>query len=76
MMLVMAVPQFFTGGKFAVASTHNPNAYMFVSVIAVAANVAVAIYQIYTIAKTKRNPLKDEIFTELKSYKEIKKANI
>ena len=34
MMLVMSVPQFFTGGKFAVASTHNPTAYMVVSIIA------------------------------------------
>jgi hypothetical protein len=75
MMLVMSVPQFFTGGKFAVASTHNPTAYMVVSVIALAANVAVAIYQIRTITKTKINPFKDEIFTELKSYKEIKNAN-
>jgi hypothetical protein len=76
MMLVMSVPQFFTGGKFAVASTHNPTAYMVVSVIALAANVAVAIYQIRTIAKTKRNPLKDELYTELNSYKEIKDSNI
>lgn len=76
MMVVMSVPNFFTKGRFAVVSTHNPNAYMFVSVIALAANAAVAIYQIRTIVKTKRNPLKDELFIELESYKEIKKANI
>jgi hypothetical protein len=76
MMLVMTVPQFFTGGKFAVVSTHNPNAYMFVSIIALAANVGVAIYQVHTIVKTKRNPFKDELYTDLKSYKEIKEENI
>jgi hypothetical protein len=76
MMVVMSVPNFFTEGKFAVASTHNPDAYMFVSVIALAANVGVAVYQIYTITKTKRNPLKDEIFTELKSYKAIREENV
>jgi len=75
MMLVMSVPEFFTAGKFAVASSHNPDAYMFVSVISLVFNAGVAVYQIRTIAKTKRNPLKDELYTELKSYKEIKKAN-
>ena len=75
MMLVMCFPEFFTAGKFAVASTHNPTAYMVVSVIALAANAGVAIYQIATIIKLKRNPLKDELYTELKSYKEIKDAN-
>lgn len=75
MMVVMCFPQFFTVGKYAVKSTHNPTAYMIVSIIALAANAAVAIYQIYTITKTKRNPLKDELYTELKSYKEIKNSN-
>ncbi|SHI01105.1 DUF5692 family protein [Clostridium grantii] len=76
MMIIMSVPQFFTGGKFAVPSTHNPAAYMTVSVIAILANLAVAIYEIYVITKTKRNPLKDDLYKELKSYQEIKKANI
>ena len=76
MMVVMCFPEFFTAGKFAVVSTHNPTAYMVVSVIALAANAGVAIYQIRTIAKTKRNPFKDELYTELKSYKEIKDSNI
>ena len=75
MMLVMSVPQLFTGGKFAVESTHNPTAYMVVSIIALASNVAVAVYQIRTIAKTKRNPLKDDLYIELSSYKEIKNSN-
>lgn len=76
MMLVMIVPEFFTAGKYAVASTHNTTAYMIVSVIALAANVAVAVYQIYTIRKYKRNPLKDEIYPELNSYKQIKAENM
>ena len=75
MMLVMSVPQLYTGGMFAVESTHNPTAYMVVSIIALASNVAVAIYQIRTIVKTKRNPLIDELYTELSSYKEIKNSN-
>lgn len=76
MMVVMTVPQFFTEGKYAVASTHNPKAYMVVSVIALVVNIAVAIYQVYTIIKYKKNPFKDEIYSELDAYKKIKNANI
>lgn len=76
MMVVMIFPGFFTGGKYAVASTHNPRAYMVVSIIALAANILVALYQVYTIVKNKNNPLKDEIYTELKSYNAIKKSNM
>lgn len=76
MMVVMSFPEFFTSGKFAVASTHNPKAYMFVSVIAIVSNLAVAVFEIYIIAKTKRNPLKEELYVDLKSYKEIKNENI
>ncbi|MBN1050990.1 hypothetical protein DVW05_02865 [Clostridium botulinum] len=76
MMVVMIFPGFFTGGKYAVASTHNPRAYMVVSIIALAANILVVAYQVRTIVKNKKNPLKDEIYTELKSYNTIKKSNM
>lgn len=76
MMVVMIFPGFFTGGKYAVASTHNPRAYMVVSIIALVANILVVAYQVYTIVKNKKNPLKDEIYTELKSYNTIKKSNM
>ena len=56
----------------AVASTHNPTAYITISIIAFVANFAVAIFQIYTIINAKTNPLKDELYTELDSYKKIK----
>lgn len=76
MMIVMTFPNFFTVGKYAVASTHSPTAYYTISTIALIANVAVAIYQVYIIVKNKKNPLKDELYTELETYQKIKKANI
>lgn len=76
MMVVMTVPNFFTIGQHAVASTHNPTAYYLVSVIALAFNVGVAIYQLNTIIKNKKNPLKDELYTELATYQKIRQANV
>lgn len=75
MMLMLTIPNFFVQGTFAVASTHNPAAYYTISIIALAANVAVAVYQIYTIIKYKKNPLKDELYTHHKSYQTIKAEN-
>lgn len=54
---------------FAITSTHNPSALMTLSILALIANVGVFAYEIYTISKTKRNPLKQEIYTHLGSYK-------
>ena len=36
------------------------------------ANVAVLVYMIYKVAKTKRNPYKAELYTDLKEYQAIK----
>lgn len=54
---------------FAIASTHNPNALMTLSILSLIANMGVFIYEVYTVVKTKRNPLKEEMYTHLESYK-------
>ena len=76
MMIVMAFPNFFTTGKYAIASSHNTTAYYLVSIIALVFNLGVAVFEIYTCIKMKKNPLKDEIYSELDTYKKIKDANI
>lgn len=55
----------------AVQSTWNPAAMWTLSITALVVNVAVLIYQIYTIVKFKKNPLQDELYTHLETYKEI-----
>lgn len=75
MMLMMTVPDFFVKSRYAVASTHSPAAYYAVSVIALAANVGVAAYQIFTIIKNKKNPLTDDLYADHKSYQAIKGEN-
>jgi hypothetical protein len=76
MMLMLTIPNFFVGGKYAVASTHSSTAYYTVSIIALVFNVGVAIYQIRTIVKNKKNPLKDELYTNHKDYQTIRNVNI
>ena len=72
----MAVPSFVTSSKFAVNASHSDAALMTVSALALAANVAVAVYQIYVIVRGRKNPLRDELYTDLASYKSIREANI
>lgn len=76
MMIVMSFPNFFTVGKYAIASSHNTTAYYIVSIVALVFNVGVAVFEVYTVIKMKRNPIKDEIYTELETYKKVKDANI
>ncbi|GAA0115333.1 DUF5692 family protein [Clostridium senegalense] len=71
-MFAMTCPSFIDESQFAVRSSHNSTALFIVSLIALIANIAVFIYYVYKIVKTKRNPIKGELYTDLNSYKEIK----
>jgi hypothetical protein len=69
MMFVMCLPGFVDTSKFAVKSSNNPTALWIVSFLALASNVIVIIYNIYKIRKYKRNPLTDELHTDLEGFK-------
>jgi hypothetical protein len=73
MMFTMAVPTFVSDSSFAVDSSHNPTALFVVSLISLLANVAVAVYQVKVIVTKRRNPLRDELFTDHTSYQELAK---
>lgn len=75
MMFTMAVPAFVTSSRFAVETSHSPAALFTVSAISLAANVAVAIYQVRTIIRTRRSPLGEELYPEHKGYQEVVAAN-
>lgn len=72
----MAVPMFVTDSMFAVNSSRSATALFAVSALALAANVAVLVFQIYTIAKRRLNPLTDQLYTWLPQYKAVVAANI
>jgi hypothetical protein len=75
MMFVMTFPSFVDTSMFAVKSSHSIAALWIVSGLALAANVGVLVYEIYKIAKTKRNPLKEEIYTDLPAFKQVIEGN-
>ncbi|MFY9380555.1 MAG: DUF5692 family protein [Acutalibacteraceae bacterium] len=76
MMLMLTIPNFFVKGDYAVASTHSTAAYYTVSILALVFNIGVGIYQVRTIIKKKKNPLKDDLYDDTKAYQEIRNANI
>ena len=73
-MFVLTVPQF-VDRIAPVPTTHNPTAFFVVSALALAANVAVAVWQLVQIRRRHLNPLKDEIYSETASYRAIVEEN-
>lgn len=71
-MFAQTFPRFQDYGRFRVDSTYNPTTYFVVSLIALIANVLLVAYMIYKIVKTKRNPYKGELYSDLKGYQEVK----
>ncbi len=55
-----------------VQSTYNPVIYTVLGAVALGANAAVLVYMLYKVVKTKRNPYKGELYTDLKEYRAIK----
>ena len=73
-MFVMTVPSF--ADRIApVSTTHNPTAFFIVSLVALIANLTLAVYQFRRISKHKLNMLKDEIYKDTKIYKKVVEEN-
>ncbi len=71
-MFAQTFPNFQDSGMFVVKSTYNPTIYTIFGALALIANIAVFVYMLYKIKKTKRNPYKGELYTDLDKFKEIK----
>lgn len=71
MMFTMSVPAFVSTSEFAVQSSHNPTALFTVSLISLAANIAVLVYQVRTIVRRRRNPLTQELYDHTEKHREI-----
>lgn len=71
MMFVMTFPAFVDTSIFAVKSSHNTTALWLVSGLSLAANIAVLVYEIARILKTRRNPLKEEIYPDLPASQQV-----
>lgn len=71
-MFAQTVPAFIDKGKFAVSSTYNETIMFIISLAALLSNVAVLLFMIYKVVKTKRNPYKAELYIDMKKYQEVK----
>lgn len=60
---------------FQFTPTYNQAGLMILSVLAFVFNLGVFIYMIYKIAVTRRNPLKEELYTDTRYYKKSIEAN-
>lgn len=74
-MFAMTFPAFIDTSKYAVKASQNETVLFIVSALALIANIALVIYHIYKVVKNKKNPLKDEIYSDLKSSQLIKESN-
>ncbi len=75
MMFTMAVPAFVTDSRFAVESSHSTTALFVVSALSLAANLAVAVYQVHRIRTRRLDPLRDELYTDLPAYRKVADAH-
>lgn len=71
-MFAQTFPAFQDNSMFRVDSTYNPTISTLVSALALVVNIAVFVYMIYRIKKTKRNPYTQELYTDLPAYKKIR----
>ena len=60
---------------FGITATYSPAAWTVLSALALAFNAGVLVYEVLVIVKTRRNPLKQELYTELTDYKKNLAAN-
>lgn len=73
MMFTMAFPNFVDHSRFAVESSHNTSALFVLSAAALLFNIGVLVYYIYRVKKYKINPFKEDVYKDLKAYKEVAK---
>ncbi|NCC86858.1 MAG: hypothetical protein EOM05_03180 [Clostridia bacterium] len=70
-MFTLTFPAFASDSAFSVKSSHNPKAMLLISIMALAANIGVLVYEIITVSKKKVNPFKQEIYTDLAAHKKV-----
>lgn len=72
-MFIMTFPTF-ADRVAPVPTTHDPNAFFMVSLVALLANIALVAYMFRKIYQQKLNPLKDEIFSDTRAYQRVESA--
>ncbi len=76
MMITMTFPWFYLSDATVIHSTNDPRAHMIIAVIALVWNIGVVAYQLYVMISKKRNPFKQELFTDSPRYRSVYLDNI
>lgn len=71
-MFAQTFPLFQDGGRFMVNSTYDPTIYTILGALSFLVNLAVFVYMIMRIVKTKRNPYTSELYSDHSAYQDIK----
>lgn len=71
-MFAQTFPTFQDNSIFRVDSTYNPAIYNTVSALALAVNIAVLVFMIVRVKKTRTNPYTGELYSDMKAYQEVK----
>lgn len=74
-MFTLTFPNYDNLEAFNIVSTNSPIAKYILSISALLINLAVLGFEIYTISKKKKNPITNEIYQELPSYKKAIEVN-
>lgn len=74
-MFTLTFPDYDNLEAFNIVSTNSPVAKYILSISALLINLAVLGFEIYTISKKKKNPITNEIYQELPSYKKAIEVN-
>ncbi len=69
-MILFTIPNAFANSSITVSPSYNPNAMWLLSIMSLAINICLLVYQVRVIMKTKRNPYKEELFIETNEYKQ------
>jgi hypothetical protein len=74
-MFTLTFPNYDSLNAFNIVSTNSPFAKYILSISALVVNLAVLGFEIYTLTKKKRNPITNEIYQDLPSYKKMIEIN-
>lgn len=74
-MFTLTFPNYANTEYFNIVTTHAASPKYILSVLAIIFNIGVLVFEVKTIIKTKRNPLKDELYVDLKAYNDVLIAN-
>ena len=74
-MFTLTFPNYSNTKYFDIVTTHNVAPMYILALLSIIINVSVLVYEIRTIVKTKRNPLKQELYIDSKSYECVLEAN-